>query len=85
VPLYCSLVRYSLLSSAFPLKGFALASYCRFLNDRADLIILVEEPDGQQRLLPLQEAFELMLQSGVAMPRFLVYAHLKRAGHLVKR
>jgi len=39
----------------------------------------------QQRLLSLQEAYDLMLTCGVSMERYIVYSNLMRSGYLVMR
>ncbi|KAG1662381.1 hypothetical protein FOA52_006643 [Chlamydomonas sp. UWO 241] len=55
-----------------------------FYIDRGDLLLFVEV-DRQQRLLSVQEAYDLMVTSGVGLDRYLVYSFLMRSGYVVVR
>ena len=65
----------------------ACAVRCRYLVDRANLLLFLDQGRAQQqkRLLSLQEAHDLMLGSGVPLDRYLVFCKLLRAGYIVQR
>ncbi|KAI3425099.1 hypothetical protein D9Q98_008477 [Chlorella vulgaris] len=67
-----------------------------YLLDRANLLLFLDQAQQQgggrrhqqqpsQRLLSLAEAHDLMLTTGVALDRYLVFCKLLRAGYIVQR
>lgn len=61
-------------------------AHCRYLVDRVNLLLFVEEgPKNKQRLLSLQECYELMVSAGVSIDWYIVYCKLMRAGFVCHR
>lgn len=64
---------------------FPLLPSCRYLVDRANLLLFMEGPGGTQQLLSLQEAQDLMVGAGVGMDLYQVFCKLTRAGYIAQR
>ncbi|WIA33722.1 hypothetical protein OEZ86_006840 [Tetradesmus obliquus] len=57
-----------------------------FMMDQAELMLLVEQQEGQQqRLLSMQEALHMMVSLGVSLDRLQLLSHLNRIGYHVRR
>ncbi|CAD7700984.1 unnamed protein product [Ostreobium quekettii] len=56
-----------------------------YLVDRGNLVLFQEELNGNLKMLSMKEAYELMVNVGISMARYQVYAHLKRNGYIVRR
>jgi len=65
-------------------RHFLHAEEAVFFVDRGDLMLFADS-HGQQRLLSVQEAYDLMVTSGVGQDRALVYSQLMRSGYVVVR
>ncbi|DBA85251.1 TPA: hypothetical protein ACH3X2_005951 [Trebouxia sp. C0005] len=52
---------------------------------KGNLLLSVFDSAGQQHLLSLQDATELMVSTGVSIAQYQVYCHLVQAGYIVTR
>ncbi|KAL3160775.1 hypothetical protein ABBQ38_009187 [Trebouxia sp. C0009 RCD-2024] len=57
----------------------------RYLISKGSLLLTLFDAEGQQQLLSLQEATQLMESSGISLSQYQVYSHLMRAGYIVTR
>ncbi|KAL3163143.1 hypothetical protein ABBQ32_009553 [Trebouxia sp. C0010 RCD-2024] len=56
-----------------------------YLVSKGSLLLTLTDAEGQQQLLSLQEATQLMESSGISLSQYQVYSHLMRAGYIVTR
>ncbi|KAL0041565.1 hypothetical protein WJX79_007557 [Trebouxia sp. C0005] len=56
-----------------------------YMVSKGNLLLSVFDSAGQQHLLSLQDATELMVSTGVSIAQYQVYCHLVQAGYIVTR
>lgn len=57
----------------------------RYLVDRANLLLFLDQGRHEKRLLSTQECHDLMAGIGVSMEQYLIYCKLARCGYIVQR